>query len=110
MNEFDDDEAVQPGGPKPFIDRRAQATRVGLVVPDVRGQIYQHSLEARQSEFEGLAAAIERLMSDAVLRQQLAAAGQAFARATYSKDRLLRDMIQLYREFETMPASSRPTG
>ena len=39
MSDFnDDDEAVQKGGPKAFIDRREQPTRVGLVVPDVRGQ------------------------------------------------------------------------
>ncbi|SEQ48242.1 GTP-binding protein HflX [Devosia sp. YR412] len=58
MTEFDDDEAVHKGGPKPFIDRRSQQTRAGLVVPDVRGQISQHSIEARQAEFEGLAEAI----------------------------------------------------
>lgn len=60
MNEFDDEEeAVQKGGPKPFIDRRSQATRAGLVVPDVRGHLSQHSIEARLAEFEGLAAAIQ---------------------------------------------------
>jgi GTP-binding protein HflX len=59
MSDFDDDEeAVQKGGPKAFIDRREQPTRVGLVVPDVRGQMSQHSIESRKSEFEGLAAAI----------------------------------------------------
>ena len=59
MNEFDDDdEAVQKGGPKAFIDQRDQAFRVGIVVPDTRGQMSRHSIEARQSEFEGLAAAI----------------------------------------------------
>lgn len=58
MTEFDDDEAVQKGGPKAFIDRREQPTRAGLVVPDVRGQISQHMIEARKAEFEGLAEAI----------------------------------------------------
>ena len=58
MTDFDDEEAVQRGGPKPFIDRREQPTRAGLVVPDVRGQISQHSIEARKAEFEGLAEAI----------------------------------------------------
>jgi GTP-binding protein HflX len=57
MTEFDD-EAGRKGGPKAFIDRREQATRAGLVVPDVRGQMSAHSLEARQAEFEGLAGAI----------------------------------------------------
>ena len=58
MTEFDDEEAGQRGGPKAFIDQRAQPTRTGLVVPDVRGQLSQHSIEARQAEFEGLAGAI----------------------------------------------------
>ena len=58
MTDFDDEEAVQRGGPKAFIDRREQPTRAGLVVPDVRGQLSQHSIEARKAEFEGLAEAI----------------------------------------------------
>ena len=58
MTGFDDEEAVQRGGPQAFIDQRAQPTRAGLVVPDVRGQISQHSIEARKAEFEGLAGAI----------------------------------------------------
>lgn len=59
MNEFDDEEAVHKGGPKAFIDQRDQPFRVGIVVPDVRGLISQHSIEARKAEFEGLAGAIE---------------------------------------------------
>ncbi|MDB5613334.1 MAG: hflX [Devosia sp.] len=59
MTEFDDEEAVQKGGPQAFIDRRSQQTRAGLVVPDVRGHASQHSIEARKSEFEGLAHAID---------------------------------------------------
>jgi GTP-binding protein HflX len=59
MNEFeDDDEAVQKGGPRAFIDRREQPTRAGVIVPDVRGQISQHDIDARKSEFDGLADAI----------------------------------------------------
>ncbi|SFC07827.1 GTPase HflX [Devosia psychrophila] len=58
MTEFDDEEAVQKGGPQAFIDRRSQQTRAGLVVPDVRGHTSQHSIEARKAEFEGLAHAI----------------------------------------------------
>ncbi|MHA6692281.1 GTPase HflX [Devosia sp. A449] len=58
MTEFDDDEAAQRGGPQAFIDRSAQQTRAGLVVPDVRGVFSLHGLEGRKSEFEGLAEAI----------------------------------------------------
>ena len=58
MNDFDDDEAGHKGGPQAFIDRRERPTRAGLICPDVRGSHSQHSIEARKSEFEGLAAAI----------------------------------------------------
>ena len=69
MTEDDfDDQAAQRGGPKAFIDQREAPTRVGLVVPDVRGRASGHSIEARQAEFEGLAAAIrvEIVFSDIV--------------------------------------------
>lgn len=58
MVEHDDDEAAARGGPKAFIDQQQHATRVGLVVPDVRGSFSQHGIDARQAEFEGLAGAI----------------------------------------------------
>src|SRR5690606_14758641 len=58
MTEFDDDEATQRGGPQAFFDRRAEPTRAGIVVPDVRGSLSLHGLEARQAEFKGLAEAI----------------------------------------------------
>jgi len=53
-----DEEAGQQGGPKVFIDQRAIPTRAGLIVPDSRAIQTRHSIEARQSEFEGLAEAI----------------------------------------------------
>ncbi|UJW86157.1 GTPase HflX [Devosia sp. SL43] len=58
MSDFDDDEAVHKGGPQAFVDHQQHQTRVGLVVPDVRGLMSQHSIESRKSEFEGLAGAI----------------------------------------------------
>ena len=57
MTDFMDDED-RSGGPQPFVDTRPAPTRVGLVVPDVRGRVTSHSIEARQAEFEGLANAI----------------------------------------------------
>ena len=54
----DEDEVAARGGPKAFIDQQDHPTRVGLVVPDVRGGVSQHSIEARRAEFEGLAGAI----------------------------------------------------
>lgn len=58
MDELDADDGHHAGGPKPYIDRQEQPTRVGLVCPDVRGKISFHSVEARQAEFDGLAEAI----------------------------------------------------
>ena len=57
MTHSDDDED-RPGGPQPFVDTRAAPTRVGLIVPDVRGVATAHDIEARKAEFEGLAGAI----------------------------------------------------
>ena len=53
---FDDED--RPGGPQQFIDQRPGPTRVGLIVPDVRGLATTHSIEMRKAEFEGLARAI----------------------------------------------------
>jgi GTP-binding protein HflX len=66
-DDFDDEEGPK-GGPKPFIDHRVAPTRVGLVVPDVRGRAYSHSIDARKAEFKGLAEAIrvEILFSEVV--------------------------------------------
>jgi GTP-binding protein HflX len=57
MTDYSDDED-RAGGPQPFVDTRPAPTRVGLIVPDVRGHATSHSIEARKAEFEGLAAAI----------------------------------------------------
>ena len=65
-DDFDDED--HKGGPQGFIDQREHPTRVGLICPDVRGQTMRHGIEARQAEFEGLAAAIrvEIVFSDVV--------------------------------------------
>ena len=65
-DDFDDED--RKGGPQRFIDHREAPTRVGLIVPDVRGRAYTHSIDARQAEFEGLAGAIrvEMLFSEVV--------------------------------------------
>jgi GTP-binding protein HflX len=57
MTDFLDDED-RSGGPQAFVDTRPAPTRVGLIVPDVRGRVTSHSIEARKAEFEGLAEAI----------------------------------------------------
>ena len=53
---FDDEDRA--GGPQRFIYQRPGPTRVGVVVPDVRGVTTTHSIEMRKAEFEGLAQAI----------------------------------------------------
>ena len=55
-DDFDLEES-RSGGPQP-IDHRVAPTRVGLIVPDVRGTTTNHSIEMRRQEFEGLAKAI----------------------------------------------------
>src|SRR3954468_9394560 len=58
MTNDDFDNEDRSGGPRAFIDQRAAPTRVGLIVPDVRGVVTNHTIEMRQAEFEGLAKAI----------------------------------------------------
>jgi len=55
-DDFDDEDSS--GGPQSFIDQRPAPTRVGLIIPDVRGVTSTHSIEMRKAEFEGLAEAI----------------------------------------------------
>lgn len=59
MTDTSDDDSSRKGGPQAFVDQRAARTRVGLVIPDVRGQATTHSTESRKAEFEGLAGAID---------------------------------------------------
>ncbi len=47
-------------------------------------------------DVEGLCRGLERLVHDAALRQGLGRRGLAFIRSHYTKERLLRDMEQLY--------------
>ena len=51
----EDETAEDHNGPRPYIDHRQAPTRIGLIVPDVRGSTSGHSIEARKAEFEGLA-------------------------------------------------------
>src|SRR5262245_21029613 len=61
-------------------------------------EVRDRGLTAASNDEAGLAAALERLLSDQGLRATLAARGRAFAGAEYSKDRLIADIIRLYRE------------
>ncbi len=46
------------GGPPRFVDNRRKQTRCALVCPDLHLKLNQRTLDARRSEFEGLARAI----------------------------------------------------
>ncbi|HEV7278093.1 MAG TPA: GTPase HflX [Devosiaceae bacterium] len=59
MTDDNDDENGHLRGRQGLVDQRAVRTRTGLVVPEVRGVAATHGTEARQAEFEGLAAAID---------------------------------------------------
>jgi len=56
MSDEHEDEG-RSGGPR-SIDHSVVRTRVGLVIPDIRGVVTPHAVEMRKAEFEGLAAAI----------------------------------------------------
>ena len=72
MNE-DEWDSEERGGPSAFIDQRQAPTRAGLICPDVRGHSTGYSIEARKSEFEGLARAIriDIVFSDVVRLREI---------------------------------------
>lgn len=59
MTTSDEDDRRQGAGRREMIESRPAATRAGLIVPDIRGVVTGHSIEARKAEFEGLAEAID---------------------------------------------------
>ena len=63
-------------------------------------EIRERGITAASNDEAGFAAGLRRLVQDAALRAELAARGRAFAHATYSKERLIADMIRLYRELK----------
>ena len=59
MTDHDDgDRPRGRGGVSATVETKPPVTRAGLIVPDVRGQVTNHSIEARREEFIGLAGAI----------------------------------------------------
>jgi GTP-binding protein HflX len=59
MSNSEDGRRRESAGQSAYLETRPAATRAGLVVPEVRGHGTGHSIEARRSEFEGLARAID---------------------------------------------------
>jgi glycosyltransferase involved in cell wall biosynthesis len=60
-------------------------------------EIRERGVTAASNDDAGFAAGLRRLARDAALRQTLAERGRAFAHATYSKERLIADIIRVYR-------------
>ncbi|HEX7709207.1 MAG TPA: glycosyltransferase [Thermoanaerobaculia bacterium] len=71
-----------------------------------RFEIRQRGVTAASNDEEGLTAGLERLAGDPALRHQLAAAGREYVKSTRSKERLLGDIAQLYRELTGGPAGT----
>jgi glycosyltransferase involved in cell wall biosynthesis len=85
--------------------RAVAATSVGGV-PDILGafealgdgfSIWQHGVSANVKDATGFAAALQFLVARKDLRLQMGARAQAFVRTNLSKERLLRDVENLYR-------------
>jgi glycosyltransferase involved in cell wall biosynthesis len=64
-------------------------------------EIRERGITAASKDEAGFAAGLRRLLADPGLRRAHGEKGRAFAHATYSKERLIADMIRLYRELRT---------
>jgi len=103
--------SLNEGTPLTLIEAMATgvaaiSTAVGGVV-DVLGEIVERSghgyeirergITAASNDDAGFAAGLRRLLADPALRNTFAERGRAFAHTTYSKERLIADIIRLYR-------------
>jgi len=61
-------------------------------------EIRERGITAASKDEAGFAAGLRRLATDAALRRELAGRGRAFAHDTFSKERLIADIIAIYRE------------
>ena len=94
------------------------STSVGGVV-DVLGAVQQRAITPDGAQYEirergitvasnddrGFAAGLRRLIEDRNLRETLVTRGRDYAVKTFSKDRLVADIIGLYRELRDQPRS-----
>ena len=63
-------------------------------------EIRERGITTVSNDEAGFAAGLRRLVTDGTLRSELAARARTFAHATYSKERLIADIIRLYRELK----------
>jgi len=61
-------------------------------------EVRERGVTAPSDDERAFAAGLQRLLDDGALRQRIAVRGTEFARSTYSKGRLIVDIIRLYRE------------
>ena len=71
---------------------------LGVVVEKGQYEIRERGLTVGSGDESGFAAALDRLFTDAGLRQTVAAPGKAFVEETYSKDRLVDDIRRITRD------------
>ena len=74
--------------------------------PDQGYQLRERGISVGSGDAEGFARGLARLISDPKLRDELGQAGLAFVTKKYSKERLLRDMAELYRELMQAESAS----
>lgn len=95
-------EAMAAG--KPVI-----STAVGGVV-DLLGEVQERGdgydvrargITAASDDDAGFAAGLERLLRDDALRRRIVSEGKTYVERQHSKERLIADMIRLYREIQT---------
>jgi glycosyltransferase involved in cell wall biosynthesis len=70
-------------------------------ITNTDGAVYElreRGITAASNDERGFAAGLSRLIADPALRERLAERGRTFARAAYSKQRLVADIIALYHE------------
>ncbi|MFL6216327.1 MAG: glycosyltransferase [Blastocatellia bacterium] len=86
--------------------RAVAATEVGGVI-DVMGErrvsqhgftVWDHGVTARSRDAEGFARALQYLIERPELRRQMGDSGRRFVRTHHSKERLLNDIREVYRE------------
>jgi glycosyltransferase involved in cell wall biosynthesis len=113
--------SLNEGTPLTLIEAMANAracvaTAVGGVV-DLLGEkrgteqaawaLCERGLRSPSKDAASFAAALSRLVDDATLRDELGARGLRFVQQNYSKDRLLADVTNLYRELTEETAESK---
>jgi len=72
---------------------------LGAVEEEVDGyEVRERGITAPSDDERAFAAGLQRLLNDGALRQSMAVRRTDFARSTYSKERLIVDIIRLYRD------------